>query len=59
MKHRFLCFAAALIMLLAACTPAPAETAQADFVFAGFDGQDTQRSWANNAFSPGWRAAPA
>ncbi|MBQ6233222.1 MAG: extracellular solute-binding protein [Clostridia bacterium] len=53
MKHRFLCFAAALMMLLAACTPALAETAQADFVIAGFDGQDTQRSWANNAFFAG------
>ena len=48
MKYRILSAAAAVLVALAACLPAFAEDAA--FVFAGFDGRDTERVWAQNGF---------
>ena len=53
MKHRIISLLAAILILLAACLPASAESASAGFVMAGYDGKDTQRSWLNNAFFAG------
>ncbi len=49
LKHRIFSLLAAL-MLLTACLPAAAESAQSGFVMAGFDGKNTQRIWEANAF---------
>ena len=49
LKLRVMAILAALAVLLTAL-PVAAESAPVSFVMAGYDGRDTQRDWANNAF---------
>ena len=50
MKNQAVSLLIAALLLLTAILPAVAEEVPADFVFAGFDGPDSPRKWAENAF---------
>ncbi len=50
MMTRLLCGGLSALLALTGCAAVRAEEAPASYVMAGFDGQDTGRQWADNAF---------
>ena len=50
MRFRFLSLITVLLLAFSACPFSHAESEEAGFMMAGFDGQDTYRQWTDNSF---------